>query len=919
MKATTRHQIVTATIVASLLSGCAKPSDVNNYYGNPQGNVDETSPEKRQARFLESKENNAKLRQLEEIINNGRLTLQTKRFLKELVYHELAVQNKIQVSDVSRFVSSSQGRFLNMSEPGVTEKLSSISKDYSKSRQKIEKDMLILNGTKQGLSLLYDGAAIMAGSSGVGLPAAIGIEAVKTVTIQSLDITFAAFEEDMKKRSDMFLEQKVMDMPAHEQEELKNLATMTEADASRAADQLAARWTEALVPRDLGTQERSKAMSVASHYIARAALAKAAGQSSVDRVQSESIENTKRDIVALSRGLAAFADFNKKALGKIANGQAELKEKLDGLVKDMSSPEGLSGKVDFLTNLAFGQLPIERQVDLLNSRGIHIEGVDKAKLEAKLAQKKMWDGFKDYMAVSGNVLTIAQNLGVNPEVIKKIHEANRLAQTGANIYQSFLSGNTVQAVALASGLFAGSNGFSIEDSRHAEITGKLDSLLEGQGMILKNQKMMVEQLNSVLSGQAKLMTALKSVSEQIEKSTMLLYGQMLNMKEDLEMIGRGVQNVAIKDLDKCRQLDGVLTHQNEKNPLMLISKGKREILNYAEGCASEVNRIFERSLGQETLMVGAGDEVARASALYSQGLYQVAASTVRNLGEMSEATYYMANPTGSAVDVILKAKARESSEDRTLESSDFSELTGLLKTRINTPLLVNVLRPVLRVYPALTVYRNSFDEKALDLDEIIRAATQGDDSSSQFYRRVLIWIKAAIVQESMMSGDYMLSYFDRMMNEIEKGSGQCHGGQGMGVECLLLSNPILRRNFAMYALRRDFDRSDISPTVYGMAAERALREGNADAFKNVKLKNLAGRIIVGQKSGKNVIQLKLGSVVVDLPDYESFLAAKLEISPVMGQLLSLQKELVQLYAEVQLPTAFKSDEDRKAAFELVTH
>lgn len=221
------------------------------------------------------------------------------------------------------------------------------------------------------------------------------------------------------------------------------------------------------------------------------------------QLQATDIERNRQNIIGLSRTFAKFAERTQEQLGHIIETQGQIQAGLDDLNKRVGRTEQ---GVEFLQQYMFGKMTPDEQLNALRS-GIFPGMPDgqRKDLEERIAlvkkREELTKSISSYLNGANELVSIARNLGVDPEIVGKAQLVVNAGTQVFNAFGAFASMNFLGGVSALTSIF-GLGGRDIAAERHQEIMSalttlyskvdvidrKIDLLLQGQEQILKNQQ-----------------------------------------------------------------------------------------------------------------------------------------------------------------------------------------------------------------------------------------------------------------------------------------------------------------------------------------------------------------------------------------------------------------------------------------------
>lgn len=253
----------------------------------------------------------------------------------------------------------------------------------------------------------------------------------------------------------------------------------------------------------------------------------------------------------------------------------------------------------------------------------------------------------------------------------------------------------------------------------------------------------------------------------------------------------------------------------------------------------------------------------------------------------------------------------KSSYARTQRES-FSHLYDL-DTLISTDSLARYVHSLLILAPIVAFDRETWVDYSSNghaLDENYDLAWK---RARHWLENAMVLIQSAIAQETLLSGEVLLTELLPFLDESIKTKEDCYQSKG-SLTCVIKSNPVLRKNLLNYALyrhlkispideqyKRSFEESDI-PTMEALL-------GSAFIGQIVKIKDSAGkeRLHLRWNDSEN-------SFFTELPSVSEIYEEKIVYSENLARLLGLQESVAD--ALVGMTPSFLTSIEKKGLIEI---
>lgn len=875
-----------------VLSSCVKtPTTIVNSFQNPQ-----TVPNKNQDNLYHEKF--SEFNKLNSLVASSDLTLEAQKLLKKLIQSEFYANNFEDTTAFNKYISSNEFQNTFHFKIENNQKLQNISKKVVKSRQEKEKQFTIINSITGGLELLYDAASVSATMTGVGAVAIGGIQALKLANMKGLEIVVEKVDADLKMKALKYFHSSVMNIKIN-RDELAALSKLPEEQALVKAEKLAESWTQSLIDPDMSIEERKEALSLANHYIAKAALENTVLNSvQIEKIKQEQGKN-KNDLLKLSLAFKKFSKSVEQDVNEINESNKELSKLIENYSEDIRNELRIEedsinaqGSIEFIKSTIEGkplspENKIEQAIDHKN--------------------KELWRHIFKYADEANSFVKLASNLGVDKKILKEIENANKFYQTGFEVYKNVLKGNFIESAAIITGLF-GDNPMSMQDMQHREVIGKLDAILKGQSIIIQNQGLIYDGIKSIIANQELIQNSIKSVSEQISESTQLIYSELINIEAKIDYLTSGVDSILLSNLNQCEMMEKNLNSVESEiyGRYKLLIKPTNEFYNNALDCIKLQSMTYEQAMVKSPfyVKVGLNNQNASYDSLLSLDTKYKLYVNSSYVNADLQSYIRSANPVATVYDLLLKEK--QYLDPKVIKNIDYKRGLELLKSRINSFVLIKSVKNLIRIHPYILVFRFAPHQKELNASDIVSLSLKNAKSLKETFSGALSWVRAALIQESNLYGDSVLTKtydeYDRLAIEKVK----CHGiSQFEKIQCELNSNKALGHNFAKYAVIRVLKENDIHMTAFKIARSLALQRNDIQELHSLFTNKMNLKFQIEEGELSLVIAENLS---IKVPTNDELLNGKMVVSPHLVDLLKLQNQLLQLITEIEMGTRLDKEE-----------
>ncbi|NUN06885.1 MAG: hypothetical protein HUU57_14125 [Bdellovibrio sp.] len=762
-------------------------------------------------------------------------------------------------------------------------------------QQKIAQNNDILNGTKDGLDYLLTATSMGAGAMGVTVPVAITIEITNKLLNKSLEFGISEMEKRSQEEASKLLAENLRKVSAKEAQEFNSLKNLPPEEALIKAEKMVDRWFPEDRMQSIPAESRAEGRSIMAHWVARAAIAKLAeyqsAQNIVNNTLSGDIAGAQKELYALGKTLKVFAYETRITLQKISDSQEMIAAGLSDMSMDVKKNgqkiEKVADDVNFLKEFAFSRMTANEQLEFLKKQMGKGPVSDEMSKKISILEHKVnfEDNYKKYFDGAKNLVLIAKNLGVASETVSTLMDGLTKVDKLKTGIEAITEGRYLAGIASISGLFGG--GGNPEAARHQEIIARLDRILE-------NQKLISEQIQTSFKIQVEMLTQL---SNQLRHSTELLYTKMDKVHNDVLGNRFILAGIIQKGLISCESASLFLRDNNAKDVIK-----NANFRQHLTDCSLEYDRVFKR----------------RDFATYfSSGVYKTA--SVKELFEADEMLFLDAirlvrnefdkgyvpskslkNPVENMFGLIQKMDEFDKTSEHA-SINGYVEDMGSISTRFFAPGVTKTLQKMLHLYPVLALWNSRISDHTQDSLNIKNIRDNAGAENVDTLNAALELVNISIQQENLMSGDLLLPIMYKKFVQIQTENTKCDSDPKAFARCLLQKNDVLRKNFIVFGLYKEFYDQKISLSSY----RQGLRIPNDPNSLKRLLKN---NWEINWNAEKKIYEIKVAGIVSPLPSADELTEGKIVHSNSLPLLLQTREELVHLIAETSINKNIASEQ-----------
>jgi hypothetical protein len=620
----------------------------------------------------------------------------------------------------------------------------------------------------------------------------------------------------------------------------------------------------------------------------------------VDATQDAKLAAQAKQIGAVSRSLNEFRQETEEELQDIQTKQQEISDKVGKL----------EGRVDkntddiaFLQKFMFDKMDPAEQLAALKSGMLSLSEEDREKktLQIEILQKRqeLTASVAKFGQGAASLANIARNLKVDPNVVKTLDDAAKVANVAQTVMVGIASGGLgyLSAAEAVTG-FAFGGGDDGGAARHAEIMAALGEIKQG---IAEIQQMLVQigaQLDQIQKNQQTMMEALYQVSQQIDKNHREEMEEITKLRTDMITTATMLNETLFKDILSCDVLNSRLKNRKFSwtTPIpfeALQSEYAQRGDKCLEGLKDNLSNPFDLGTYHLKRFKGyPGSTVEEyVDKTYPESLkvaLRVAdAASIRDIVESLQRPV----ETLSALEIKLKALRQNQDEAKTrLSDRPEQQITMLLENPVSAQTLIKHTGYLVAMHPFF------------ELQSVLRSGNQDDlislkgqsDEGYQLLRTVKDYYDLAISQQVMMSGDLLLPIYVKIWLDGLSAKGDAETDDAFAkrksleadLETALGSNDILAANFVLKLISDQIDKNG-NIISYAFAYQVP-----TDPTYMQKILPTDQFTIQPPQAGKPVEwTVKIGEKLVKLPSPTDVTQGKLMQSPELYQLLTARSEV----------------------------
>jgi hypothetical protein len=642
-----------------------------------------------------------------------------------------------------------------------------------------------------------------------------------------------------------------------------------------------------------------------------------------DQAQSQDIGELKvsvNKLQTLSRTLVSFQVETKNQVDRIESNLTSIKNNMDELREDINiNTEDISILKDFM----FNSLDVGEQIKAIEAgmRGdpnLPENSKLKLQLEAFKAKQDLSKNISDYVNGAQTIMNIANNigdeLGVDPEFLKKANDLVNTASTVANAYLAFSSGNALGAISQVSGLFGSKKDPAAE--RHKEIINRLKVIDKKLDHVLDNQKSIIENQHKIIKLQLDTIKVLGKLANDLDIKHEKIMQKLEFIHRDVIYNRQILMNLAFKDLNNLEAFVKYFRNYQLENRKIVNYKDRREHFHTYGPLFVNAQEDLINELNSDKI-----NSYLKLESYTTQGEYK---KLNNNLLSFNSFISFIENYAKDKIHLIVNSslmsveKISDLNQKKSLPvSNDLSNYNWeSIKSLISINHLEVISSLLLQTHEYFILHKTNkslFKIEELYNEEFLNI------SGINLLKELEKIINIAIIQENILSGDVMLELaYDSLYETFEEDPSS---SQKYDALIELLKNELFKRNFTKYLIHKELRRTNTNMLQYSVALANidATNQPLRNMFDHSKLSVGLEYITKNEKyrtSGWyiNLPKDKTGdSLWLKLEDYIEFDNGKLSYRYEMEKLHSLKGELIDVLLDYENNEILRDDS------ELISH
>jgi len=526
-----------------------------------------------------------------------------------------------------------------------------------------------------------------------------------------------------------------------------------------------------------------------------------------DNARDLQVTNMKTNIdnlKVISRSLIKFQEVTTLQLKNINSSIDIIETNVTKLRNDVN----LNTKdISLLKEFMFNNLDVDQQIIAIEQgmRGNPDSSENKKlrlQLEAFIARKKLSEEITNYVNGAQSIMNIANNigdeLGINPEFLKR---ANDLVNTGAtltNAYLAFSSGNMLGAVSQASNLFGGNS--DPASNRHAQIMKRLDIIDKKLDHVIENQKLLLENQQKMINLQIDTLKAISLLSKDIDSKFQKIMEKLDFIHADIIYNREVMLNFAFRDIENLE----IFVRKYEQKKYK-IQYGRLAV--YADRVQHWRNYSFAflgaRQVLLQQLNPNKIGDFIKLESYSKKGDFKEINQTLKTFEVFVSFIVRYTSQDKIITSGLLASKSILDIENKQeiLASKTPDYFFNALKNMVSIFHLEVITELLVKTHDYYRLINYSKDSELLSLDKIYDNNTiveTGIDLLNDLEKIINI----AIIQENILSGDIMLQIlYDNLIEEIKKDTTKSIKYDS--IINILHSKELFKKNFTKYLLKSE--------------------------------------------------------------------------------------------------------------------
>lgn len=622
----------------------------------------------------------------------------------------------------------------------------------------------------------------------------------------------------------------------------------------------------------------------------------------INQSQYDDINTLKSDTVLLTKMHSAHEKCIEEIKGKVdglQKGLKNLKESVGNLSTDVDSN---TENILFLKQHIFSNADIETKLKWLENGALDKvysdsqKAVMKKQYDVALKKKELRENIHSFLYKTNQITTILNNVGFDDETVRK---ANELVSTGKSVmtaYAAYSSGDVLGAAVSISSLFGSKGSPDPAAQRHQQVMAKLTQIDKKLDTVLLNQQKIMEVSIEILK-------QIDGLSEQVKENHSVVLEQLHQIKSETlynRLLGVRYASQDLFDLEEFS--NSLIKEKRNKaksgtaftySDIQKYYSGRKDYFIDNQGVFQEILNVtsdhphaflllktYEESTDTKT-----GNEISILNNGYSE---------IINYLEKFHHKKYLSENTTTVFKYNINCKDKFLNLD--LNNSYIMSWNRYKSGLLFSAQIKKAYDILSGLYIFYTLQNENNKNELYAIDELINIESP-NEIAKIYFENILEIINASIIQENLLSGDFMLTlFYEKLFGSLKLNPNE---PEYSAILRILESNELLKYNFSNYLLNEQLSNKQKADNRFydfeyfsflNNVSESAKQSGNKQ-LNNCFDENVQS-LIYFDEEGFNRWALRLSSldseVKIVLPNFVEYNNNKTHYRRDMYELLELK-------------------------------
>jgi hypothetical protein len=272
-------------------------------------------------------------------------------------------------------------------------------------------------------------------------------------------------------------------------------------------------------------------------------------------LQQGEIDGVRSNVINIAKTFDQFSAKMGSRVDDLVSKEDSLEDSVTTLQNDFG---GQQDQITYLQTAMFGTMsPDQRKAAISNGMLDNLPPEQQKALEEEndieLKNQAFQVSVSDTLKGADDLLNIAGNIGVSPQLVSDAKTGLEIAEEAANAFADFSSGNILGGISSISNVF-GLGGPDVEAIRQQQVMQGLGILEQGQSIIMQKETSLIQGEKTIIQNQQHEMDALSTLSKQLQISHQAEMDELQRIDVDVLYNRKQITDAATKNYFDCQAI-----------------------------------------------------------------------------------------------------------------------------------------------------------------------------------------------------------------------------------------------------------------------------------------------------------------------------------------------------------------------------